>query len=71
MNKTIIFIFPFLLCGLFDLHAQQTTSYYYKGNHVTLPINSQHFLVYVDTIKVSLSELYKEFNICFTPKILT
>ena len=63
MNKNKFFIFSFLLCGMFGLHAQQTTSYYYKGNQVTLPINSQHFFVYVDTFKVSLSELYKEFNI--------
>ena len=63
MNKNKFFIFSFLLCGMFGLHAQQTTSYYYKGNQVTLPINSQHFFVYVDTFKVSLSELYKEFII--------
>ena len=63
-TKTLlsIFVVSILCCG--SLFAQQQELfYYYKGNPISLNVNTQHFLVYADANKVSKEELNKEFKI--------
>ena len=60
---TLLFIFVSLL-GCFCLSAQQQEmSYYYRGNPISLNVNTQHFLVYADANKISMEELNREFKI--------
>ena len=52
------------LFGCCSLHAQQQgLFYYYKGNPVSLNLNSQHFLVYADAEKTTLEELEQEYKV--------
>ena len=46
-------------CHLFAQH--QSLFYYYKGNPIPLNVNSQHFLVYADTSKISKDLFAKEY----------
>ena len=61
--KKVCLLSVITLCGWFCLFAQlQAPFYYYKGESVTIPVNSQHFLIYADAGKISmedLDEMYK------------
>lgn len=64
MNRHSFLLTLFIICFLCNLFAQQKTSfYYYKGDSVNLPINTQHFYVYVDTNKALMEKLKKEYRI--------
>ena len=60
-NKLIVnYIF---FCGG-SLSAQQHLPfYYYKGNRIMLPVNTQHFLVYADANKISKELFEKEYRV--------
>ena len=42
---------------------QQGLFYYYKGSPISLSVNSQHFLVYADTSKISKDLFAKEYRV--------
>ena len=46
-------------CSLFA--QQQKMFYYYKGDSISLNVNSQHFLVYADASKISKEVFEKEY----------
>ena len=52
-----------ILCfyGGFVFAHQQDPFYFYKGEQITLPINTQHFLVYADLTKISVDFFAKEY----------
>lgn len=52
-----------LFSGCFLSAQQQGLFYYYKGNPIPLNVNSQHFLVYADTGKISKDLFAKEFRV--------
>ena len=56
-TKDILFLFIVSLFGCGYLSAQQSLFYYYKGNPIPLNVNSQHFLVYADAVKISVEDL--------------
>ena len=63
-TKTLlsIFVVSILCCG--SLFAQQQELfYYYKGNPISLNVNTQHFLVYADANKISKDLFAKEFRV--------
>ena len=63
-KKAILLFFVVSLFGICCLFAQQQKMfYYYKGDSISLNVNSQHFLVYADANKISMEELNKEFKI--------
>lgn len=56
--KKICLLSVIALCGWFCLSAQQQAPfYYYKGEPVTIPVNSQHFLIYADAEEISIEDL--------------
>ena len=56
--KKICLLSVIALCGWFCLSAQQQAPfYYYKGEPVTIPVNSQHFLIYADAGEISIEDL--------------
>lgn len=63
MNKKAILLFfvvsIFGICCLFA--QQQKMFYYYKGDSISLNVNSQHFLVYADASKISKDLFAKEY----------
>lgn len=63
MNKKAILLFfvvsIFGICCLFA--QQQKMFYYYKGDSISLNVNSQHFLVYADASKISKEVFEKEY----------
>ena len=63
-TKVVLLLFVALLFGICCLSAQQQgLFYYYKGNPIPLNVNSQHFLVYADTSKISKDLFEKEFRV--------
>lgn len=63
-TKDVLLLFIASLFGCGYLSAQhQDLSYYYKGNLVSLNLNTQYFLVYADAEKTSVEKLEKEFRI--------
>ena len=63
-KKAILLFFVVSLFGICCLFAQQQKMfYYYKGDSISLNVNSQHFLVYADAGKISMEELNREFKI--------
>lgn len=65
MKTKVIFLFccatPFSSCFLSA--QQQGLFYYYRGNPISLSVNSQHFLVYADTRKISKDLFAKAFGL--------
>ena len=63
-TKITLSLFVALLFGVCCLSAQQqSSSYYYKGNPIPLNVNTQHFLVYADTSKISNERFEKEYQV--------
>ena len=63
-TKFILSLFMVSLFGCCHLSAQQQgLSYYYKGNPVSLSVNSQHLLVYADANKISKKVFETEFRV--------
>lgn len=60
MNKFLLYFIVLLSCCC-CLYAQEPYFYYYQGEQVIIPINSQHFLVYADTKKISVDLFSKEY----------
>lgn len=62
--KLILSLFMVSLLGCCHLSAQQQSLfYYYKGKPISLPVNSQHFLVYADASKISKDLFAKEYRV--------
>jgi len=62
-KRTNLLLIIFFFCGG-SLSAQQHLPfYYYKGNRIMLPVNTQHFLVYADANRLSTELFAKEFRI--------
>lgn len=63
-TKFILSLFMVSLFGCCHLSAQQQSLfYYYKGNPISLNVNTQHFLVYADTNKISRELFEKEYRV--------
>ena len=58
----LVFIASLLCCGYLSAQ-QQEMFYYYKGNPVSLSVNSQHFLVYADANMISAEMFAKEHRV--------
>jgi len=65
MKTKVIFLFccVTLFSSCFLSAQQQGLFYYYKGDPVPLNVNSQHFLVYADTSRISKDLFEKEFRV--------
>lgn len=62
-KRTNLLLIIFFFCGG-SLSAQQHLPfYYYKGNRIMLPVNTQHFLVYADANKISKELFEKEYRV--------
>ena len=63
-KKAILLFFVVSLFGICCLFAQQQKMfYYYKGDSISLNVNSQHFLVYADANKISKELFEKEYRV--------
>ena len=63
-TKFILSLFMVSLFGCCHLSAQQQSLfYYYKGNPISLNVNTQHFLVYADANKISKELFEKEYRV--------
>ena len=60
-EKTNILLIILCFYGGFVFAHQQDPFYFYKGEQITLPINTQHFLVYADLTKISVDFFAKEY----------
>ena len=61
----IRFILLLFVASSLFVSAQQSPmlSYYYKESVRSIPINSQHFFVYVDTNEISLERLQRLYEV--------
>ena len=63
-KKAILLFFVVSIFGICCLSAQQQKMfYYYKGDSISLNVNSQHFLVYADANKISKELFEKEYRV--------
>ena len=63
-KKAILLTFLASIFGICCLFAQQQKMfYYYKGDSISLNVNSQHFLVYADANKVSKEMFEKDYRV--------
>lgn len=63
-TKKILLFFLASLFGCGYLSAQQQgLFYYYKGKPIPLSVNTQHFLVYADSNKISKELFEKEYRV--------
>lgn len=63
-TKIILSLLMASLFGYCHLSAQhQSLFYYYKGNPISLNVNSQHFLVYADANRISKDLFAKAFRV--------
>lgn len=62
--KKVCLLSVIALCGWFCLSAQQQAPfYYYKGEPVTIPVNSQYFLIYADAGVISMGDLEEMYKV--------
>ena len=62
-RRTNILLIILCFYGGFAFAHQQDPFYFYKGEQITLPINTQHFLVYADLTKISVDLFAKEYQV--------
>ena len=62
-RRTNILLIILCFYGGFAFAHQQDPFYFYKGEQITLPINTQHFLVYADLTKISVDFFAKEYQV--------
>jgi len=64
MGSKFFSLYFIVLFGCSCLSAQQQAPfYYYKGEQILLPVDSQYFLVYADAKKISSEQFAKEYHV--------